>query len=237
MHANLCTAFMWSAIACLSLVQGQYAVSTDECAWYDSTLQNNFPKGINQTNKDVNDASVIINTPMAPRAGSVFANNYAKTTHNGSETGITHVNGWLRELTLGFKKGPSILKKSVALDSITASNVEDDSLYESIDAASLTHNAVDGLYRWGDHNNSSISWGTNNHARDLMCLFPKKDGHDNGNIAFGNDMTQWTDTSSVLLCGGSWIEDKGAGIFRRSLRNSWNDSYDSIGFRMAIYPS
>lgn len=236
-YLRLSTAFMWSAIACLSLVQGQYATSTDECAWYDPTLKTNFPKGINSTNKDVNDSSVTINIPMDNTKGSVFANNYAKTTHNGSETGITHVNGWLWEITLGFKNGPMILKKSVALSSINSTNVEDSSLYESIDANSLTHGTTGTTYYWGDSTNSSISWGTNNHARDLMCLFPKKNGHSNTGTIFGNDYTYWYNTYSVLRCSGSWSNGSDAGVFSRYLSVSWGNSYSHCGFRLAMYPN
>ena len=233
--ATLSTAFMWSAISCLSLVQGQYATSTDECAWYDPALKTNFPKGINSTNKDVNDSSVTINIPMDSTKGSVFANNYAKTTHNGSETGITHVNGWLWEITLGFKNGPMILKKSVALNSINSSNVEDSSLYESLNFNSYSH-PYSSWYYWGDSSKSSICWGTNNQLRDLMCLFPKQNGHSNSTTVFGNDGSWVGTTYSVLVCGGGWSSGSSAGVFSRDLGHSWGSSDSYFGFRLAMYP-
>ena len=239
MHANLCTTFMWAVLACLSLVQGQYATSTSDCAWYDPSLKINFPKGINNVNKDVNDTSVTIDVPMSNTEGSVFANNYAKTTHNGSDTGITHVNGWLMELTIAFKLHSKILKKSVTLNTINPTNVEDDSLYENIDLNSFTHDDSSRGSSWGDATNSSISWGTNDGARDLMCLFPKKNGHGGTVTIFGNDVSKWTNYSATNHCGGFWEDGANAGIFYRNMWGtaSWAGSGSGVGFRMAIYPS
>jgi hypothetical protein len=55
---NVASIFMYSALAMLSLAHGQAATGTTNCAWYDATGVNNFPKGCNNGSlADTNETS------------------------------------------------------------------------------------------------------------------------------------------------------------------------------------
>ena len=92
--------FILDAIALLSLAHGQASTSTAYCAWYDATGAINFPKGNNNTTADVNDSTVTFTActdsywstqTAAKKTGS--GSNFAKTTHNGQNCGISDING------------------------------------------------------------------------------------------------------------------------------------------------
>lgn len=101
------TAFIFDALAEISMTQGQAATSTTWCAWYDPTGVKNFPKGNNNNAlRDTNDTTVIYTsagaagTPNLAAAGSGVE--YAKTTHNGQACGIADLNGNIYSVALGM---------------------------------------------------------------------------------------------------------------------------------------
>ena len=63
-----CSVFAWAVISVLSLIQGQYATDAEQCAWYDASLAKNYPKGINSTNTDADDAS----SYLMKRSASIY---------------------------------------------------------------------------------------------------------------------------------------------------------------------
>ena len=235
---NCLSIFAWSAISLISLAQGQYATSTDECAWYDSSLQKNYPKGINSTNVDVDDATVRINTSMSSTGGDAFVDEsvYAKTTHNGSINGITHVNGWLYQPTIGvsgLNDGNYILKESVALKDITASNVEDKSLYDKV-----SFNIPNGYY-WGKINKSPLFRETSGEKWALIGAFSDDTGVDSQSSAppeFGKDYHYRSTSNAVSVVGGYWSTGVGAGLFYRNSA-SWSYSGNYFGARLMAYPN
>ena len=235
---NVISIFAWSAICLISLAQGQYAISTNDCAWYDSSLQKNYPKGINSTNVDVDDATVRINTSMSSTGGDAFVDEsvYAKTTHNGSINGITHVNGWLYQPTIGvsgLNDGNYILKESVALKDITASNVEDKSLYDKV-----SFNIPNGYY-WGKINKSPLFRETSGEKWALIGAFSDDTGVDSQSSAppeFGKDYHNRNTGYAVSLVGGDWSSGVGAGLFFRYY-TSWSDSSSYCGARLMAYPN
>lgn len=236
---NCISIFAWSVICLISLAQGQYATSTDACAWYDSSLQKNYPKGINSTNKDIDDDTVRINTPMSDTstgAGHAFVNDaiYAKTTHNGSINGITHVNGWLWQATLGttvLNGGTHFLKESVALKDITMSNVKSESFYER------TSIRVPYGGRWGKINKSSLFHEFSGEKWALNGVICDVDGGDsNGSYEFGEDFQSFDISNNVTTVGGNWNGGKNAGIFHRYFTN-WPAADQTCGVRLMAYPN
>ncbi len=235
---NVVSIFAWSAICLISLAQGQYATSTNDCAWYDSSLQKNYPKGINNTNVDTDDPTVRINTSMGGARGDAFVDQsvYAKTTHNGSITGITHVNGWLYQPTVGvsdFNDGNYILKESVALKDITSSNVENKSLYDKIS----TNISNDGF--WGKTNKSSLFRETSGEKWALIGAFSDEAGVDSQALApteFGKDYHTSGTGYAVSLVGGHWYNGVGAGLFFRTT-TVWSSSHNVYGARLMAYPN
>lgn len=235
---NVISIFAWSAICLISLAQGQYATSTNDCAWYDSTLQKNYPKGINNTNVDVDDSTVRINTGMTNYRGDAFVDKsvYAKTTHNGSINGITHVNGWLAQPTIGVSglgDGDYILKESVALKDITASNVENKSLYDKISTS-----IPDGVY-WAKANKSPLFRETSGEKWALIGAFTDSAGADSYSSAsseFGKDLHYRSTGSAVSLVGGGCENRVNAGLFSRGY-SKWSTSSANYGARFMAYPN
>ena len=235
-NCNLVSIFAWSVICLISLAQGQYAASTNDCAWYDSTLQKNYPKGINNTNVDVDDPTVSINGGMSNLWGDPFVDKsvYAKTTHNGSINGITHVNGWLLQPTIGVSAGDHvlyILKESVALKDITQSNVEDKSLYDMV---STLVNVRGG---WGNPAKSSLFHESSGENWALNGFLITADGMFNvGTSEFGGDYIDGSLFSSLVLVGGSYTGRKDAGLFARYY-SDWSYKSGECGARLMAYPN
>lgn len=234
-NASLLSIFAWSAICLISLAQGQYATSTDDCAWYDASLQKNYPKGINNTNADIDDPTVRINTAMSNNTGDAFVNEsvYAKTTHNGSINGITHVNGWLWQPTIGVSglgDGNYILKESVALKDITLSNVRDKSLYDKVSFS------IPFSSSWGNRSKSSLFHETSGEKWALIGAFSDDSGAGFTTSDFGSDEHQRTDTSDAPTVGGSWTNNVSSGIFARS-HPGWELSAYDCGARLMAYPN
>lgn len=236
---NCLSIFAWSAICLISLAQGQYATSTNDCAWYDSSLQKNYPKGINVTNVDTDDSTVRINTAMGSNTGDAFVGEsaYAKTTHNGSINGITHVNGWLYQPTIGVSglgDGNYILKESVALKDITPSNVENKSLYDRV-----SFDIPNGYY-WADTNKSPLFRETSGEKWALIGAFSDNQGLtlilDAASAEFGKDNHGHNTNQAVSFVGGTWSNGASAGLFARHT-TSWHGGYSNSGARLMAYPN
>lgn len=236
---NVISIFAWSAICLISLAQGQYATSTNDCAWYDASLQKNYPKGINSTNTDFDDPTVRINRAMSGTGGDAFVDKsvYAKTTHNGSINGITHVNGWLYQPTIGVSglgDGNYILKESVALKDITSSNVENRSLYDKV-----SFNIPNDVF-WGKTNKSPLFHETSGEKWALIGAFSDDPGLASNSGAtsaeFGKDYHNRGIRSAVSFVGGDWSGSGGAGLFFR-YHVSWSTGRDYYGARLMAYPN
>ena len=223
-----CSIFAWAVISVLSLIQGQYATDTSQCAWYDSTLVHNYPKGINQNTRDVDDSTVTSDT-VNDRQGSVFVTaNYEKTTHNGSITGITNVNGWLWQFVIGsWGDGSKLLKRSASIYDIT---------YDNVDNSSASF--------WETHNTGNISsqWGGTKSSfpdltgpdKDLFGVYAFGGNTSNNSNEFGTDYHYRGGINGVAV-GGYYGGGASAGVFYRD-GLSWTSSDDYRGFRAMAYP-
>ena len=224
-----CSIFAWAVISVLSLIQGQYATNTSQCAWYDSTLVHNYPKGINQTTRDVDDASVTINT-ISDTQGSVFVTaGYEKTTHNGSITGITNVNGWLWQFVIGsWGNGSKLLKHSASIYDVTYDNADSSSapFYE-------THNVSNVSSQWGGTKSSFPDLAGAD--KDLFGVYAFGGNTSQNSNEFGTDYHSRYSGRSAVLVGGFFSDGSSAGVFYRSYSHwTYADAYD--GFRAMAYP-
>lgn len=232
--------FAWSAICLISLAQGQYATSTNDCAWYDATLQTNYPKGINSTNIDINDPTVAVSGEMTTSSGRPFVDDsvYAKTTHNGSINGITHVNGWLWQPTVGISSFDNnadyVLKESVALKDITAGNVESKSLYNKISTY------IPNIAYWGKGNKSSFFRENSGEKWALIGAFSDSDGVEDSQSSvtseFGKDYHYRNNSYEVIEVGGNYGYGVSSGLFARSCKH-WSESNTTCGMRFMAYPN
>lgn len=224
-----CSVFAWAVISVLSLIQGQYATDTAQCAWYDSTLATNYPKGINSATKDVDDATVASET-VGGSSGSVFVTQgYEKTTHNGSITGITNVNGWLWQYVIGsWGDGTKLLKRSASIYDITYDNVDNS-----------------GASFWEAHSTSNISsqWGGTESSfpdlagadKDLFGVYAFGSSTSQNSNEFGKDYHRRDGGYSAVGLGGYYDGGSVAGVFSRSYYR-WTHSDGSSGSRAMAYP-
>lgn len=224
-----CSIFAWAVISVLSLIQGQYATDTAQCAWYDSTLVHNYPKGINQRTTDVDDALVASST-VNDSSGDVFVtNDYEKTTHNGSITGITNVNGWLWQFVIGsWGDGSKLLKRSASIYDITYDNVDNS-----------------GASFWEAHSTSNISgqWGGTKSSfpdlagtdKDFFGIYAFGGNTGQNSNEFGKDYHYRNGSYSAVMVSGGYDDGSSAGVFSRGSRG-WADSSGYCGFRVMAYP-
>ena len=97
-----CTSrFQYAALALLALAHGQASSATTNCAWYHVTL--NYPKGNNNNAlRDTDDAAVLYTSDGYSNCGKTGSGiPFAKTTHNGQESGIADLNGNMWEIAIG----------------------------------------------------------------------------------------------------------------------------------------
>lgn len=226
-----CSIFAWAVISVLSLIQGQYATDNSQCAWYDSTLVHNYPKGINQNNRDIDDATVT-STAVDTSNGSVFVTaGYEKTTHNGSITGITNVNGWLWQYTIGsWGDSSKLLKRSSSIYDIT---------YDNVDNSSASF--------WEAHSTSNISvqWGGTKSSfpdlagadKDLFGVYAFGGNTSNNSNEFGTDnhFRQNASNYSSGVVGGNFSARSSSGVFSR-YGEFWSNNWNMCGFRAMTYP-
>lgn len=224
-----CSIFAWAVISVLSLIQGQYATDTAQCAWYDSTLVHNYPKGINQSTRDYDDASVTSDIVDVSQ-GKVFVNaGYEKTTHNGSITGITNVNGWVWQCVIGsWGDGSKLLKRSASIYDITYDNVDNS-----------------GASFWEAHSTSNISaqWGGTKSSfpdltgadKDFFGIYAFGVNTSQNSNEFGKDYHYRFGGDSAVIVGGYCDDGSYAGVFRRG-NYYWTDSYGYYGSRVMAYP-
>ena len=227
-----CSIYAWAVISILSLIQGQYATDTSECAWYDSTLVTNFPKGINSSGtKDINDSTVTTTPIVNDNQGSVFVTKdaYTKTTHNGSIIGITNVNGWLYQYLIGsWGDGSKMLKRSASIYDIT---------YDNVDTSSASYYETKNVSRisseWGDTKSSLPDLAGDD--KDFFGIYAFGGNTSRNSNEFGMDYHDPSPSYSAVRVGGYWKGGDSAGVFCR-VGNDWTSSGSDYGFHAMAYP-
>lgn len=230
----LTTGFQWAALSMLSLAHGQAATSSQWCGWYDANRNTNFPKGNNNTLKDVDDSSVTWTSHKSysglGKTGS--GTPFVKTTHNGQNSGVTDVNGSQWQAALGLMNPSAgsykVFKDSVKAHDVTKANVLQDSFYDS-----FTNSLTDSTYYWGKNAFYRDASGRN---RALCGLMPKSPAG-SGISLFGKDQFDPNCYSdSVLIVAGSYGSGSNAGTWFRSFLQ-WGYARSHCGFRAAGYAS
>ena len=224
-----CSIFAWAVISVLSLIQGQYATDTAQCAWYDASLTHNYPKGINSTTRDADDASVTSDTVDGSHGNVFVTQGYEKTTHNGSITGITNVNGWLYQFVIGsWGNGSKLLKRSASIYDITYDNVDNlgASFWETYDVSRVSS-------YWGGTKSSFPD--LTGADKDLFGIYAFGGNNSNNSNEFGFDYHYRNWNYSAVFVGGYFNNTTDAGVFYRSY-GDWTYSYSYYGFRAMAYP-
>lgn len=233
---NLASIFMWSAISMLSFAAGLYCKDATECAWYKDS-GNIGPRGNNSTTKDVDDSTVTF-PAMSSNTGTPFPSDsgqYAKTTHNGTISGITNVNGWLWQPLLGTNGNyDRVMPESTVLADIATAGTELN-MGETFD--------MNTSGTWGDSAISkSTTWFTQvTGAERAMCgvaplAKPYSVPENNSERAlFGTDGFGRGYDATAPIVGGNWANGASAGVFHRSC-DYWTDVYNYYGVRLGGYP-
>ena len=237
-NLNCASIFMYSALAMQSKFIGTIVTSTSQCAWYDSNLVTNFPKGCNNGNLgDINDSSVkyIVQYEVKPITGS--GTPFNKTTHNGLNNGVCDLNGCIYVVTSGMTpRGDRILKESVKLSDITINNVENTSasIYDINNSF-----YVSNPYNWGNSYFSSWRKAINGASRAMEGVYPISGTHGcsvTGTSEFGNDYCTANINNSAVFCSSTGYDGSNSGVFRRTSSN-WSQGSISWSFRSGGYAS
>ncbi|OQY18134.1 MAG: hypothetical protein B6I36_07685 [Desulfobacteraceae bacterium 4572_35.1] len=262
---NNASIFMMGAIALLSVAHAQAATADTNCAWYDGAGTTNFPKGCNSSLSDVNDAGVTYTTAGdsgsadKPLTGSGAP--FAKTTHNGQNSGICDLNGGIYEVALGVTNFGTaadantaittdsiyLLKQATALKDLTAgwdgatdawgNTTHLATLYDLVTSPHALGSTTGTVY-WGSSSNAAFSADTSGVSRDLCGFVPKDDSASDatGTNQFGNDYCyRYNRQNMYARCCGYWSNAANAGLFYRNFNYNRTYDYFYYGFRCSAY--
>lgn len=245
--------FQRAALALLSLAHAQNSTSTTYCAWYHAT--NNFPKGNNNNALgDAQDSAILYvadgngTYPGCGKTGS--ANLFARTTHNGQNSGIADLNGLVWEFSPGLTSDGTnlyLLNTSVSMKSLTGGNtLATDAFgatglaanYTSIGATYQSLTKTNGWLLTGNSTAQVLSAATSGNDWFLTGFGVPITGGTGGSNAFGNDgvyqPAAWPNELAPLS-GGDWGGSAGAGVWSLHLGDARTGSHNGFGFRSALY--
>lgn len=244
-----CSGFIYSALAMLSYAHGQASERATYCAWYHAT--NNFPKGNNNNAfSDSQDTTVKYLTDGFAGGNCGLTGSgtpFAKTTHNGQDSGIADLNGNVYEVSIGLTANATnlfVLKTASAMKNITSGNtLATDAwgatglaaLYDDIGTtygalvASSTDKTMGNATQVLSEAVSGTGWGATGLGLPLV-------GGVGGTNAFGNDLFRdYRPNDLCPLVGGSWANASNAGAWALALNSPRGSTASNVGFRAALY--
>jgi len=255
---HVASRFQYSALAILSMAHGQASSGTTYCAWYDATK--NFPKGLNNnqapvegtiSNADCNDSSISYTSDGYSNCGKTGSGTpFAKTTHNGQNSGVADLNGLMWEISLGVTRDTSnfyVAKEATAMKDFTSGNSTATdhwgatgiaAMMETLTIPYITGN--DGWIRFGNNTNQVLAEDTSGNSWKLTGLgIPETSSglSAGGTNLFGVDgLYRYLRNELCLLSCASWNSGSYAGVWLVAWGSSRAASYCSVGFRAACYP-
>lgn len=205
--------FIYAALALLSLAHGQSATSTTNCAWYDPTQNMNYPKGCNNNAfRDADDASVVYTPEGYDNCGKTGSGvPFAKTTHNGQNSGVADLNGLMWEISQGVsciatsRNITAATKTNPVLVTMTAHGITtetdlmitgvvgmtqlNDRIFDItvIDANTISLNGVDGTSFTAYTSGGSGTFGKFYVAKESVIMSSIKGGNTTVNDHFGTN--------------------------------------------------
>lgn len=244
--------FIHAALALLSLAHAQASTATTFCAWYHAT--NNFPKGCNNNALgDANDAALAFvsdgsaSYPNCSKTGS--ANLFARTTHNGQNSGIADLNGCMWEISPGLATDAAgttyyVLKTSAAMKNVTGGNALATDLWGTTGLAAL-YDALGATYGAALANSTAKYYGsatqvlseaTSGLPWQAAGLGIPLVGGVGGTNAFGSDyFLDYKPNEMCPLSGGTFANGSDAGVWTFNLNSVRGSSNNAVGFRSALY--
>ena len=131
--------FVMKGLALLSLAHGVASSNDTYCAWYHANY--NYPKGNNNSGSDIDDATVTFTIcddgywatrGEARKTGS--GSNFAKTTHNGQNSGVADLNGNQWKIVQG------LTSLSMATKNLTVISSAAEAVFEVADISGISDN-------------------------------------------------------------------------------------------------
>ena len=259
---HVASRFQYSALAILSMAHGQASSATTYCAWYDAGGTTNFPKGLNNdqapvggtiSNADVNDSSISYTSDGSsyPNCGKTGSGTpFAKTTHNGQNSGVADLNGLMWEVTLGVTRDASnfyVAKEATSMKDFTSGNSTATdhwgatgiaAMMETLTIPYITGN--DGWIRFGNSTNQVLAEDISGNSWKLTGLgIPETSSglSAGGTNAFGVDgLYRYLRNELCLLSCADWNYGSYAGVWTVSWNAYRTYSAYYVGFRAACYP-
>jgi hypothetical protein len=243
--------FIFAALAMLSYAHAQASSSTERCAWYRAGA--NFPKGNNSNNAartDVNDSSVTWTSTGYDFCGLTgSASTFAKSTHNGQNSGVADLNGNIWEITPGFTSDGSvfyILKETVSIVDLTGgTTLATDhwgtpaytNLYDALGATYESAIARNAASRYGSASQVfSDATAGNAWAFAGMGGMLAAGTSADGTPEFGADgFWDYRPNAMCVLSGGSWFYGTRSGPWCLLLNLPRTNSDVPVGARSACY--
>ena len=247
--------FIFAALAMLSYAHAWSSTSKNFCAWYDSTGVKNFPKGNNNNALgDAQDSSIRYeydgNGTYTGCGKTGSANFFARTTHNGQNSGVADLNGIVWEFSPGITSDGTnlyILNTSVAMKTLTGGNtLATDAFgatgiaanYTSLGDVYQSFTKANGWVNVGNVAAQVISASTSGNDWNAAGFGVPLTGGTGGTNSFGNDgiyqPSSWPNEMAPIS-GGAWSNSSLAGVWSLLLGYSRAHSYGSVGFRSALY--
>lgn len=236
-HYSLVSCYQWAVISLVTQAHAQAATSEEACAWYDASGQKNYPKGNNNSGRDVDDNTITFTAAgsgsdqYVRKTGSAVP--LAKTTHNGQVSGICDVNGNMWQPVLGWaiptRDTFLLAKLSVKMHDFTRDNKTNYNFFDEVDSS-----VGNGTYYWQKgkalyNDTSGSGWAMNG-------VLPKTLLGTSSDAMYGKDIVYLNyGTNHILLVAGYYgFGDRAGSWFRYT--DSWYNNSGTLSFRAAAYP-
>lgn len=243
--------FMFKALAMLAQAHAQASSSVLNCAWYDATY--NFPKGCNNNALgDTNDGSVVFQTAghptysAKPKTGS--ASIFARTTHNGQNSGVADINGAMWEVAFGMTSDGSnyyVLKTSKRMRDLTGNDATSATSFFGANGIATNYDLVGSTYGGMTASSSQKLMGSVSQVFDPATSgiawamtgagIPIATGT-GGTNAFGSDgFWDYRPNEMCPIVGAGWLNAGGAGPWAVALNVVRSTAAADVVGRAALY--
>lgn len=243
--------FMFKALAMLSQAHAQASSAITYCAWYNATY--NFPKGCNNNALgDQNDSALVFQSAGHPSysakpktgSGSIFA----RTTHNGQNSGIADINGAMWQVGFGLTSDGSnyyVLKTSKRLRDLIGTDASSANSFFGSAGISANYDLVGSTYGGMTASNSQKLMGSTSLVFDPAVSgtgwamtgagIPLATGI-GGTNAFGSDgFWDYRPNEMCPVVGAHWASAGAAGPWAVLLDNVRSGASLRVVGRAALY--
>ena len=229
--------FQLGALRLLVLAQAQASKNDEFNAWYDSSGQHNLPRGNTNKLKDYDDSSVTwaADPKYANKGLTGSCNTFAKSTHNGQNSGVADLKGILFQVVTGYIGSESYYFLKPEVDITT---LDKDAMYNT-----SNHNSrsmpFTGWHGW-DQSKPMFNNDSTGFHWDCCGFLNTVTNAGNNYFAgmFEEDQENITSTSNnfpAFGCNWGYGSLQRLGLFCSSLNNSRSNDYNSYGFRACGY--